>query len=69
MLMLYGQYQSGEVDAAVELALEKNIQASDGVQHILLYANEAIEPFAPLANWMSLPSPDLTIYGELGGVQ
>ena len=69
VLMLYGQYPSGEVDAAVKFALEKNIHTSDGVQHILLYANEAIDPIAPLANWTSLPSPDLRVYEKLGGVQ
>ena len=69
VLMLYGQYSSSEVEAAVELALEKNIHASDGVHHILLYANEVTDLIAPLTNWTSLPSPDLTVYGELGGVQ
>jgi len=68
VLMLYGQYSSSEVETAVELALEKNIHASDGLQHILLYANEVIDPIAPLANWTSLPSPDLAVYGALGGV-
>ena len=69
VLMLYGQHQPGEVEAAVELALEKNIRNSEGVQHILIYANEANDPIAPLTNWSSLPSPDLTVYGQLGGVQ
>jgi transposase len=69
VLMLYGQHQSGEVEAAVELALEKNIRTSDGVQHILTYAKEAIDSIAPLTNWSRLPPPDVTVYGQLGGVQ
>lgn len=69
VLMLYGQHQSGEVDAAVELALEKDIRTSDGVQHILKYARETVDAIAPLTNWSRLPSPDVTVYGQLGGVQ
>jgi transposase len=69
VLMLYGQHQPGEVEAAVELALEKDIRTSDGVQHILTYAKEAVDPIAPLTNWSRLPSPDVTVYGQLGGVQ
>ena len=69
VLMLYGQHQSGEVEAAVELALEKNIRTSDGVQHILTYAKETVDSIAPLTNWSRLPPPDVTVYGQLGGVQ
>lgn len=67
--MLYGHYQAGEVEAAVELALERNLSSSEGVRHLLLYANETDKAMAPLANWSRLPSPDVTVYGELGGVQ
>jgi transposase len=69
VLMLYGHYQAGEVEAAVELALERNLSSSEGVRHLLLYANETDKAMAPLANWSRLPSPDVTVYGELGGVQ
>ena len=58
-----------EVEAAVELALEKNIRTSDGVQHILTYAKEAVDSIAPLTNWSRLPPPDVTVYRQLGGVQ
>ena len=40
VLMLYREHTSDEVEAAVDLALENNIHTSDGVHHILLYANE-----------------------------
>jgi len=69
VLMLYGRYKADEVEAAVELALEKNIYGSEGVRHLLIYANESGTTIAPLANWPSLPSPDVTVYGVLGGVQ
>ena len=69
VLMLYGRYKADEVEAAVELALEKNIYGSEGVRHLLIYANESGATIAPLTNWPSLPSPDVTVYGVLGGVQ
>lgn len=69
MLMLYIRYQPGEIEAAVELALEKNLSTGEGVQHLLIYANEAGNTIVPLSNRPSLPSPDVTVYGVLGGVQ
>jgi transposase len=69
VLMLYSRYKDNEVEAAVELALEKNIYGSEGVRHLLIYANELGTAIAPLANWPSLPSPDVSVYGVLGGVQ
>ncbi|TKB23745.1 IS21 family transposase [Desulfopila sp. IMCC35006] len=69
VLMLYSRYQADEVETAVELALEKNLSSSEGVRHLLIYANEQIVPIAQLADWSSLPSPDLSLYGVLGGVQ
>jgi len=56
-------------EAAVELALDKNISSSDGVLHLLIYANEPTVTAQPLAGWASLPPPDLTAYDVLGGVQ
>jgi hypothetical protein len=69
VLMLYSHYKADEVETAVELALEKNICNSEGIRHLLIYANETDAAIAPLANWPSLPSPDVTVYGVLGGVQ
>jgi hypothetical protein len=69
VLMLYSRYKAGDVEAAVELALEKNLYGSEGVRHLLIYANEPKATIAPLADWPSLPSPDVTVYGVLGGVQ
>ena len=69
VLMLYSRYTADEVEAAVELALEKNLNGSEGVRHLLIYANEQDSTTVPLTNWPSLPAPDLTVYGALGGVQ
>lgn len=69
VLMLYRKYKPSEIEAAVKLALEKNISTSEGVLHILIYTNETRVSIAPLTNWTSLPFPDVAAYGELGGVQ
>ncbi|MBU4235716.1 MAG: hypothetical protein KKI01_05215 [Proteobacteria bacterium] len=69
VLMLYQNNKPGEVEAAVELAVEKNISTSGGVLHLLIYANEPGNATQPLTDWPSMPPPDVTIYGQLGGVQ
>lgn len=69
VLLLYRQYGPGEVEAAVELALEKNISGSEGVAHILRYTESTGAAIVPLADWPRLPPPDLAVYGLLGGVQ
>jgi hypothetical protein len=69
VLMFYRDYVAAEIEAAVELAIENKISASDGVRHLLTYAGVADETIAPLASWPSLPPPDIAIYGQLGGVQ
>jgi transposase len=69
VLMLYNQYKADEVEAAVELALETNIYGSEGIRHLLIYTNEKDTSSTPLSQWPSMPSPDVTVYGVLGGVQ
>jgi len=69
VLMLYQDHKPDDIEAAVELAVEKNISASDGVCHLLIFANEAGNATQPLAGWPSLSPPDVSLYGQLGGVQ
>ena len=69
VLMFYRDYAAYEIEAAVELAIENNISASDGVRHLLAYTGGADTVIAPLASWPSLPPPDIAVYGQLGGVQ
>jgi len=69
VLMLYKDNKPGDVEAAVELALEKNIRGSNGVIHLLLFITEPDSAAIPLADWPSLPLPDVTVYGQLGGLQ
>jgi len=69
VLMLYRDHQAGAIEVAVELAVKNHISASAGVRHLLASADETNTTVAPLASWSSLPPVDVSVYGELGGVQ
>ena len=69
VLMFYREYETSEVAAAVDLAMEHHISSSAGVRHLLAYANGTHAATAPLPSWPSLPAPDISVYGQLGGVQ
>jgi transposase len=68
LLMLYREYKAADLEAAVLLALENHISQSSGVRCILDYTMGDSPGFAPLSGWPSLPEPDVTVYGQLGGV-
>ena len=69
VLMFYRDYEAGEIEAAVELAIDNNLSTSDGVHHVLAYTGDVNATIAPLASWPTLPPPDLAVYAQLGGVQ
>ena len=69
VLMFYREYETGEIEAAIDLAMEHHISSSDGVRHLLAYADRLDASIVPLASWPSLPPPDIAVYGQLGGVQ
>jgi hypothetical protein len=69
VLMFYRDYKASEIEAAVDLAIEHSISSSDGVRHILAYTGGTDVAIAPLSFWPSLPTPDLAVYGQLGGVR
>jgi hypothetical protein len=68
VLMLYREHGAEDVNAAVELALERGISASSVVKHILVQATPGVD-FAPLPNWPATLPADVSIYGQLGGLQ
>ncbi len=68
VLILYGSHPAKEVDAAVELAMGNSISSSEAVIHILLHSNPD-SSFAPLSNWPTTLPADVSIYGQLGGVE
>ena len=69
VLMFYRDYSAEAIERAVLQAVEKNLSASDGVRHLLVYAANVHPAIAPLDTWPTLPPPDITIYGQLGGVR
>ncbi len=64
VLGLHRDHSSAEIQAAVELALETHVSSSDGVKHLLGHLAPE-EEMAPLAQWSSLPTPDVSVYGQL----
>jgi transposase len=73
VLMLYRDYGPVEVEAAVRLAAQKHISTSEGVRHLLARADSPAAAIAPLSvislPWSTLAPPDVSAYGQLGGVQ
>lgn len=69
VLMLHRNYDSSEVEAAVELAVEQGLSSSEGVRHLLIYANDSPVETAPLDGWDAIAPTDVRQYGRLGGVQ
>ncbi len=69
VLMFYRNHAADEIEAAVELAIENSISASEGVRHLLVYTKDADTIIAPLKAWQSLPAQNIAVYAQLGGVQ
>lgn len=73
VLMFYRDHECTEVEAAVKLAAESHISTSEGVRHILSSAAHPASAIAPLSAtslpWSTPAPPDVTVYGQLGGVQ
>jgi hypothetical protein len=69
VLLLYRDYRADEIEAAATLAVENNISTSEGVRHILIYSNDSGEVMESLPAWSSLPTPDVKVYAQLGGVK
>ena len=64
VLLLYRDYPSGDVDAAVELAVEYHLSASAGVKHLLLHSDPE-PPRESLPHWPGLPPADISVYAQL----
>jgi transposase len=68
VLMLLRNHEEDRVYAAIDLALEKGIGSSSGVKHLLLHSSPK-ETIPPLPNWPATVPADISVYGQLGGVQ
>ena len=68
VLMLYKDHAARHIESAVETALLSGVGSSDTVKHILIHKEGADGPsFSALDNWQSLPPPDVSVYGQIGG--
>jgi transposase len=66
VLMLYREHPGEAIEAAVELALKNHLSSSQGVKHLLQQSK--VKRLAPLQQWPATLVPDLSVYGQLGGV-
>jgi len=64
--MLYKDHAAADIESAVDKALTANASSSQAVEHILKGSQQHLS-FLTLDNWQTLPPPDVTIYGQIGG--
>ena len=70
VLMLYKDHVAGDIESAVETALSSGAGSSQAVKHILIHKEgDGDQSFSPLDNWQTLPPPDVSVYGQIGGAQ
>ncbi len=68
VLMLYKDHDAGDIESAVQTALESNVGSSEAVKHILINQKGSSEfSFVALDNWQSLPPADVSVYDQIGG--
>jgi transposase len=67
ILELYRNHNALDVEAAVELALEYHIGSAEGVKHILFHSIADAVPDS-LGGWPETPTPDISVYSQLGGI-
>jgi hypothetical protein len=66
--LLHKKYKDQNVHNAIKKALAVNVSDSDAVLQIL--TNSLEQPpksFTPLTNWEIVPTPDISVYNEIGG--
>ena len=68
ILMLYKDHAAGDIESAVETALSSGAGSSQAVKHILLHKRDNdSQRFSTLDDWQTLPPPDVSVYGQIGG--
>ena len=66
--MLYKDHAAADIESAVEMALSSNASSSQVVKHTLINKEGHCNlSFSALDNWQTLPPPDVSIYGQIGG--
>ncbi|MFQ5485437.1 MAG: IS21 family transposase, partial [Desulfobacterales bacterium] len=68
VLMLYKDNAAGDIESAVKKALTAGAGTSQAVKHILFHKEaKGSQSFSSLDNWQTLPPPDVSVYGQIGG--
>ena len=68
VLMLYKDHAAGDIELAVETALSSGAGSSEAVEYILIHKDSGDkQSFSALDNWQTLPPPDVSVYGQIGG--
>ena len=68
VLMLYKDHAAGDIELAVNKALSSGTGSSQAVKHILIHKEgDDSQSFSSLDNWQTLPPPDVSVYGQIGG--
>jgi len=67
VLLFHKKYDTPDIQAAIEKALKANVSCSDAVFQIMINSLEKPTPFSSLPNWEILPTPDISVYSQIGG--
>jgi hypothetical protein len=67
--MLHSDHNPEGVKESIEKALIAGVSTSHAVVQILQNVSDKGKmTVVPLKNWQTLPPPDISIYGKIGGV-
>ncbi|MBU8847938.1 MAG: IS21 family transposase, partial [Desulfobacterales bacterium] len=67
VLLLHKKYNPQDIRAVIEKALKANVSCSNAVFQILMNSLEQPTSFSNLPNWGTLPTPDVSVYSQIGG--
>ena len=67
VVLLHKEHNAQEIDTAIKKALRANVSCSDAVFQILTNSlEEPVISFNSLPNWEILPTPDVSVYSQIG---
>jgi len=68
VLLLHKDHNAQDIHTAINKAVRTNVSCSDAVLQILNSSKKPDNIFTSLPNWDILPTPDVTVYSQIGGV-
>jgi len=67
VLLLHKDHNVQNIHNAIKKAVRTNVSCSDAVIQILMDSIKTPNIFTSLPNWEILPTPDVTVYSQIGG--